>query len=179
MKSRMILALAAVLAIALAIAPSAFRAQHTSAAVRSISLSGLNHIQQRILSGFASFEENAGVPAHAAQAHAATHMSNAAGSLCPSKIRSNVLVNQNCLNISDPDLQGRGQAQNETSIAENPSNPRQIVGGFNDYRRGDGNCYGAFSGNGGIKLDRHHASHGLHPRDGVRRRGPAVLAGRR
>src|SRR3954451_20003252 len=30
---------------------------------------------------------------------------------------SNVKVNQNCLNLSDPDLAGRGQSQNETSIA--------------------------------------------------------------
>ena len=74
---------------------------------------------------------------------------SASTGLCPSNIRRNVLVNQNCLNISDQDLQGRGQAQNETTIAENPSNPRQVVAGFNDYRRGDGNCYGAFSGNGG------------------------------
>jgi hypothetical protein len=47
-------------------------------------------------------------------------MPAAAVSLCPAKIRSNVLVNQNCLNITDTDLQGRGQAQNETTIAEKP-----------------------------------------------------------
>jgi hypothetical protein len=69
--------------------------------------------------------------------------------LCPGNIRSNVLVNQNCLNITDADLQGRGQSQNETAIAQNPLNPRQLVTGFNDYRRGDGNCYGATSTNGG------------------------------
>ncbi len=150
MKSRLILALAAAVALALAIAPAAFRTQHASAA-QSLSLPGLNHIQQRILSGFASFEDNIGVPANAPSAHAAARMSSttAGVDLCPARIRSNVLVNQNCLNITDQDLQGRGQAQNETAIAENPSNPRQIVGGFNDYRRGDGNCSGAFSGNGG------------------------------
>ena len=75
--------------------------------------------------------------------------SAASVSLCPSKIGSDVLVNQNCLNITGPDLQGRGQAENETAIAENPPDPRQVVTGFNDYRRGDGNCYGAFTGNGG------------------------------
>jgi hypothetical protein len=151
MKSRLILALAAVLAIAVGIAPSAFRGQRATAAVSSITLPGLNRIQQRILSGFASFEDNIGVPAHSASAtvHAAAKTAGTAVSLCPSNIRSNVVVNQNCLNISDPALQGRGQAENETAIAQNPSNPRQIVGGFNDYRRGDGNCYGAFSGNGG------------------------------
>ena len=151
MKSRLILALAAVVAVAVAFAPAAFRTQHSSAAAQTLSLPGLNHVQQRILSGFASFEDNIGVPANAPDPHAAARMAgtSASADLCPAKIRSNVLVNQNCLNISDPDLQGRGQAQNETTIAENPSNPRQVVGGFNDYRRGDGSCYGAFSGNGG------------------------------
>jgi hypothetical protein len=151
MRSRLILGLAAVFALALAIVPAAVRTQHATADAQSLSVTGLNKIQQRILSGFASFEANIGVPANPPDPHAAGQMSGTSAStgLCPSKIRSNVLVNQNCLNISDPDLQGRGQAQNETTIAENPSNPRQVVAGFNDYRRGDGNCYGAFSGNGG------------------------------
>ncbi len=69
--------------------------------------------------------------------------------LCPHNLGSNVLVNQNCLNVTDADLQGRAQAQNETAIAQNPLNPRQIVAGFNDYRRGDGTCGTAFSRNGG------------------------------
>jgi hypothetical protein len=145
----MILALTAVLAIALAIAPSALRTPRASAAARGISLHGLNHIQRRILSGFTSFEANVGVPASPARARAGARLRTAAAGLCPSNIRSNVVVNQNCLNVTDPDLQGRGQAENETAIAQNPADPRQIVGGFNDYRRGDGNCYGAFSGNAG------------------------------
>lgn len=33
----------------------------------------------------------------------------------------NVKVNQNCLNITDADLQGRGQAQNETTVAVDPT----------------------------------------------------------
>ena len=60
---------------------------------------------------------------------------------CPANRGSNVRVNQNCQNLSDPDLAGRGQAQNETSIAQDPRNPRHIVASQNDYRRGDGNCY--------------------------------------
>jgi hypothetical protein len=76
-------------------------------------------------------------------------MSNAGVNLCPHNFGSNVLVNQNCLNVTDPDLQGRAQAQNETTIAQNPFNPRQVVAGFNDYRRGDGTCGTAFSGNSG------------------------------
>ena len=152
MKYRLAFAATAVLALAFAIAPSVLGTQHTSAAsaaVRGVSLSGLNHVQRRILSGYASFEDNIGVPAHPAQARAVSRMKSTTAGLCPADLGRNVVVNQNCLNITDPDLQGRGQAQNETAIAENPANPRQLVGGFNDYRRGDGNCYGAFSGNGG------------------------------
>ena len=42
---------------------------------------------------------------------------------CGGNIGSNVKVNQNCLNISDGDLQGRGQAQNETAVAIDPNDP--------------------------------------------------------
>ena len=179
MKSRLILAFAAVLAIALPIAPAALKTQRASAAADSISLSGLNHIQQRILSGFASFEDNIGVPAHAAAARTGAHMTNTASSLCPSNIRSNVLVNQNCLNITDPDLQGRGQAQNETAIAENPSDPRQIVGGIQRLPARRRQLLRRVQRERRAELDGHHAPDGVHPRDGVWRRGPAVLAGRR
>jgi len=103
----------------------------------------------RHLSGFASFEAGIGVSAKVPAAKAAARMSNAAVNLCPRNFGPNVLVNQNCLNVADPDLQGRGQAQNETAIAQNPNNPRQMVVGFNDYRRGDSTCGTAFSSNGG------------------------------
>jgi hypothetical protein len=157
-KSRLILSLAAVcaaaLAIALVIAPSASQTQRASAAVHSISLHGLHHIQRAHLSGFASFEAGIGVPAKAPRVRvkaprAGARTSNAGVNLCPRNLGPNVLVNQNCLNVTDPDLQGRAQAQNETAIAQNPINPRQLVAGFNDYRRGDGTCGTAFSGNGG------------------------------
>jgi hypothetical protein len=68
---------------------------------------------------------------------------------CPATLGNNVKVNQNCLNLTDPDLQGRAQAQNETAISHDPNNPQHLVATFNDYRRGDGNCYGAFSLDGG------------------------------
>jgi hypothetical protein len=152
-KSRLILALAGVcavaLAVALAIAPSASQTQRASAAVHGLSMHGLSKLQKRHLSGFASFEAGIGVSAKAPAARAGTRMSNAAVNLCPRNFGPNVLVNQNCLNVTDPDLQGRGQAQNETAIAQNPLNPRQMVAGFNDYRRGDGTCGTAFSRNGG------------------------------
>ncbi|MEP7055101.1 MAG: sialidase family protein [Actinomycetota bacterium] len=68
---------------------------------------------------------------------------------CATKFGSNVKVNQNCENLTDGDLQGRAQAQNETSIAYDPHNREHLVASYNDYRRGDGNCYGAYSLDGG------------------------------
>jgi hypothetical protein len=140
---------AVVLAIALAIAPSASRTQRASAAVHGLSLHGLSKLQKLHLSGFASFEAGIGVPARAPLTRVGARMSNAGVKLCPGNLGSNVLVNQNCLNVTDPNLQGRAQAQNETAIAQNPVNPGQVVASFNDYRRGDGTCGTAFSGNGG------------------------------
>ena len=68
---------------------------------------------------------------------------------CTQKLGSNVQVNQDCLNLSDPNLQGRGQAQNETAIAIDPSNPNRMVATYNDYRRGDGTCGSSYSTDGG------------------------------
>ena len=60
MKSRLILALAGVcaiaLAVALAIAPAASRTQRASAAVYGLSQHGMSKSEKRHLSGFASFE---------------------------------------------------------------------------------------------------------------------------
>jgi hypothetical protein len=58
---------------------------------------------------------------------------------------NNVKVNQSCENLADPALAGRSQAQNESAIAIDPNNPDHMVASQNDYRRGDGNCYGAYS----------------------------------
>jgi hypothetical protein len=140
---------AVALAVALAIAPSASRSSRASAAVHGLGLHGLSKLQKMHLSGFASFEAGIGVSAEVPRARTQARMSNAGVGLCPRNLGSNVLVNQNCLNVTDPDLQGRGQAQNETAIAQNPFNPRQVVASFNDYRRGDGNCGASFSSNGG------------------------------
>ncbi|MFI6602345.1 sialidase family protein [Nonomuraea sp. NPDC050536] len=68
---------------------------------------------------------------------------------CDGRRGDNIKVNQNCANITDPDLHGRGQAQNETWIAANPNNPRQVVSSYNDYRRGDGTCGVSYSADGG------------------------------
>ena len=68
---------------------------------------------------------------------------------CAVNLGSNIKVNQNCLNVTDSDLLGRGQAQNETYAAVDPLNSRNIVAGYNDYRRGDSTCGVSYSTNGG------------------------------
>ncbi len=68
---------------------------------------------------------------------------------CPVNLSSNIKVNQNCLNLSDPDLQGRSQAQNETSIAVDPFDTNDLVAASNDYRIGDGGCFPSYSLDGG------------------------------
>jgi hypothetical protein len=68
---------------------------------------------------------------------------------CSASKGDNVKVNVNCLNITDASLQGRGQANNETSIAENPFQPNQLVASNNDYVRGDGTCGTSYSTDGG------------------------------
>ncbi len=68
---------------------------------------------------------------------------------CQSDIGTNIKVNQNCLNITDPDLQGRAQAQNETSVTVDPNNQQHLLASYNDYRRGDGTCGASYSLDGG------------------------------
>lgn len=58
---------------------------------------------------------------------------------------NNVRANQDCTNNSSSRYAGRGQAQNETTIAVNPTNPQNLLAGQNDYRRGDGSCGADFS----------------------------------
>jgi hypothetical protein len=105
--------------------------------------------QERLLSGFAAFElaktgdDNPGNPTTPD-----TYVPRGSGD-CTNNISSNIKVNQNCLNLSDPSLQGRGQAQNETSIAINPNNTSQVVASYNDYRRGDGTCGTSWSSDAG------------------------------
>jgi len=68
---------------------------------------------------------------------------------CPASRGHNVKVNQNCLNVTDPDLQGPAQAQNAPAIAIDPNNPDRVVASYIDYRRGDGTCGTSFSRDGG------------------------------
>ena len=68
---------------------------------------------------------------------------------CSTQLGGDVKVNQNCLNVTDPSLQGRGQANNEPAISQDPLNPKNIVASDNNYLRGDGTCGAHFSTDGG------------------------------
>ncbi|HEU5380800.1 MAG TPA: hypothetical protein VFV38_35710 [Ktedonobacteraceae bacterium] len=111
--------------------------------------SALSTIQKRLLSGFLSSEiSGSQTAAHTTSALHSTYFPSSDDG-CPQNLGENVKVNQNCLNLTDTSLQGRGQAQNETAIAQDPLHPNNLVATYNDYRRGDGNCYGSFSRDGG------------------------------
>lgn len=120
-----------------------------TAQARGLTYSDLTKIQKRLLDGFVSSEIDAAQNGARANATQRSNYFPSSDDGCPQNQGDNVKVNQNCLNISDTNLQGRGQAQNETTIAEDTFHPGNLVAGFNDYRRGDGNCYGAFSRDGG------------------------------
>ena len=78
-------------------------------------------------------------------------------------------VNQNCLNLTDADLQGRGQANNEPSIAVDPFSSRHLVASDNNYIRGDGTCGSYFSQDGGRTWSNTTVPNGF-------TKGPALLA---
>jgi len=107
----------------------------------------MTKLQRRILSGFASFElrQTPGNEATTLQRpRRLSPVSNPVAADCPRRHGNNVKVNQNCLNITDRDLQGRAQAENETSMAVNPRTG-QLIATYNDYRRGDGTCGPSYS----------------------------------
>ncbi len=118
-------------------------------------LDHLNKIQKRLVSGFASYELSANNATNSVGAARnlkpirknppVANSYNPGNDGCNQNLGNNVKVNETCLNLSDPDLQGRGQAQNETSIAADPNHPNHLIAGYNDYRRGDGTCGASFS----------------------------------
>jgi hypothetical protein len=75
MKPRLVLALAAIVALALAVVPSAVRVQHAGAMVSALSVQGFNRVQSRLMSGFASFEAGIGMPASPVRARVGTSAS--------------------------------------------------------------------------------------------------------
>jgi len=102
----------------------------------------MNDIQGRLLSGFADVELNS---KNNGEGSKPTSYFPRGSDSCPVNQSSNIKVNQNCLNLTDPDLQGRGQAQNEESIAADPNQPNHMIASYNDYRRGDGTCGVSYS----------------------------------
>jgi hypothetical protein len=111
---------------------------------------GLTPLQQRLASGAvrdAMQDRTAARVSPQLQALAQIGPTDLTG--CPANRGSNVQVNQDCQNVSDPDLAGRGQAQNETAVAQDPSRPERMVAAANDYRRGDSNCHTSYSSDSG------------------------------
>ncbi len=122
---------------------SLFGSINATQTARAVTFSDFNEIQDRLLSGLADMELN---PANqTAISEKPRNYFPHGKDDCSQVLRGDVKVNQNCLNLTDADLQGRGQANNETSIAIDPFNPNHVLASANDYRRGDGNCYTSYS----------------------------------
>ena len=154
------------LGLSLSLALSVLTANGSNA--QTVAGGGLTPLQKRHVSGAVSVildSEAAGTQAQAqatvqglATLGASTATNNGVGpsGKCDEERGPNVKVNQDCLNLSGPgsghgllSLQGPGQAQNETAIAQDPNAPNHLVASFNDYRRGDIGCGTAWSVDGG------------------------------
>ena len=124
-------------------------------------LAGLTPMQQRLVSGFArsALEQRSELRALAGNNGGGERRARTIG--CAANRGSNVRMNQECLNQADPDLQGRSQAQNEVTIAQDPNNPRHLVAASNDYRRGDSGCVAYYSSDGGRTWQDSAAPHGF------------------
>jgi hypothetical protein len=107
----------------------------------------LNKIQKRLVSGTLAAALDGTDAAATARARAAMRAQRVSSTsdACTHRFGTNVKVNQNCQNITDVDLAGRGQAQNETWAAVDRRNANHIVASYNDYRRGDGTCGVSYS----------------------------------
>src|SRR5579859_7195027 len=101
------------------------------------------------VSGTASLELEPGGPAAARQTMRSNYFP-VGDDGCPVSQGRDVKVNVNCLNVADPNLQGRSQAQNETAIAVSPDG-QHLIASYNDYRRGDGSCGVSYSLDGGAR----------------------------
>jgi hypothetical protein len=128
--------------IALALAVLVVAGASTSERAKAYDPARLALVQRHMLSGLATLALGASDRPNPQQP--TTYFPRGSDS-CPDNIASNIKVNQNCLNITDPDLQGRGQAQNETSIAQDTLRPNHLIATSNDYRHGDTNCGAEYS----------------------------------
>jgi hypothetical protein len=124
-------------------------ASNSAQATAGFSYKTLTPMQKRLLSGGSALALQDGTSTFSARAVAKPAYFPRSDDGCTANISFNVKVNANCLNLTDADLNGRGQANNETSIAYDPRNPRVMIASDNDYRRGDGNCYTHYSRDGG------------------------------
>ena len=161
----------------------------TTTVAGALNYGRLNAIQRRIISGFVSSELSSQGATTSPRPAAASLLPAPAGALanyvplgtgqCSQTLGGNVKVNQNCLNLTDSDLQGRAQAKNETSIAQDPRTA--------DPPRGQRQRLPPRRRHVRRRLHRRRAaapgrtrrSRRLHPGGDLRRRRPPVLAGRR
>jgi hypothetical protein len=143
--------LAATAALALAAGiPIAVGTSSSPAHAAGISYDQLSKVQKRLLSGGSALALQDASSNPSSSSFDPTYMPRGNGDKgCQDNLSSNVKVNANCQNLSDPDLAGRGEANNETSIAYDPNNPQVMLASDNDYRRGDASCYTSYSGDGG------------------------------
>lgn len=133
-----------------------------SGAVHPMTFDHLTKIQKRLISGFASSEIDAMRGVNRAQRQATSRQSGSAPSRsaapfyfpssaagCVYRFGSNINMDTDCQNVTDADLAGRAQAQNETYISEDHRRPGTLLGSSNDYRRGDGGCFAYHSQDNG------------------------------
>jgi len=125
-----------------------------NAAPHKMRFDDLTKTQKRLMSGFASAEvdQARGALARRAAPSPKRYGSSAGNFYFPSGSRGcsytlggDVNMDTDCQNVTDPDLAGRGQAQNETYISEDHYRAGNLLGSSNDYRRGDGGCFGYYS----------------------------------
>src|ERR1700712_2185121 len=142
---------AAATALALVALPLTVGTGSSPAHATGISYNQLTTLQQRLLSGGSALAlQDAAASATSKSSTNTTYIPRGNGDKgCQDNISSNIKVNANCQNLTDADLAGRGQANNETSIAYDPNDPNVMIASANDYRDGDGNCYTSYTGNGG------------------------------
>ena len=120
-----------------------------TASAQAFTYSQLSKIQKRLLDGLVSSELDQQTSANAKTSRSLGNYFPTGDDGCTQNLGGNIKVNQNCLNITDFDLQGRAQANNETAIAQDPLHPNNIVATSNDYIRGDGSCFVDASKNSG------------------------------
>lgn len=103
----------------------------------------LSHLQKRLLSGSLSqmLEPGSSGPTSASQLTSLSTVS--ATVLCAGNFGTNVRVNRNCQTLADTPFEGRGQANNEPAVAQDPNHPGHLIAADNDFRFGDGDCYAA------------------------------------